>query len=403
MKRHDLLGITMILLFLIALRLGNIFFVWFALLLLAIFYGTRWWLLYVARHVTGAIQLETKRLFLGESTNGELILENRGLFPVFGIQVKFEYWNECPIESPYLQISDNDRILIKSSLTPYRGSFSLGKRQKMNIPMMITCKKRGSYAFKSITLEIKDPFGIDKLEKQVDLFEEVLVYPNEIDLQGLDQTHRIPQGESVVKRWILDDIFFPVGARPYQPGDPFNRIDFKSTAKLKELHTKKYDFTAHGDICVIGNLHTSSYKWVFDEDHFERTLSIVSRLARESLSKDLRFSFYANAQAGKGMRVFEIPSSSGRIHFRKVLEVLSRFHLIHATPFPITIAKVRQRYPNGALAVVITSYLDETIRHELNLLAKQGFEVYVVDSSQEVPVLQNWSYIRWTKEAVSFG
>lgn len=400
MSRQEILGTAIVLLFIISLRFANLFFIWFAILLLLMIYGSKWSLKYMQKNLNGEVRFHTHRLFPGEEVTGEVILENRGIIPLFGIQVEFDFWKVMPIESHYFATYQKS---LKSNLLSYRGHFNIGKKQRLTIPFTVTGHRRGAYSFRELVVVMGDPLGLEQAEKRISIHQELLVYPTESNLQGIEETHRIPQGVTVVRRWIQDDIFFPVGARPYQTGDPFNRIDFKATAKLQKLHTKKFDFTAHGDICLIANLLTSSYKWNFDEEHFERTLSLVARLARESMQMDLRFSFFANAQAGKGMRVFEILSGSGRNHFRRILEVLARFSIIHVTPISLALSTVRQRYPNGALAVVITSYLDDEMIKELNILVKQGFAVYVVDSAAEIPRIERWSISSWKERSVHIG
>lgn len=389
MNRFELLGIALVFFFFMSSKTSNLFFAGFAIFVILVLRAIRWWRVYVKKQLTASIKLHHHRIFPGEQVKGELILENQGFLPVFGIEVFIEYWDQCVIESDYLNLSEHNTT---GTLKTYHGVFNLGSKERRRIPINVIGTVRGAYSFRGIRLKAKDPFGLDVMEKEVSFFEELLVYPNEVEIQELNKTDRIPQGDSVVRRWIHDDIFFPVGSRPYQPGDTFNRIDFKSTAKLQRLHTRQFDYTAHGDICVIANILTSNYKWMFDRDFFERTLSIVARISRESLQKDLRLSFFSNAQIGTGMRSFEIPSSSGRIHYRKILEILARFSFIHATPLSIVFSKVRQRYPNGALAVVITSLHDDSIAHELNLLLRQGFEIYLIDSSQETPTVARWTY-----------
>ncbi len=389
MKRYEIVLISSIFFFVMSARTSNPFFAGFAIFVLLTLTALRWWRVYATKHLTGTIKLHHNRVFPDEHVEGELILENRGRIPVFGLVVSFDFWEQCKLESDYLQINVKNATGLFQN---YQGRFNLGIKEMRRIPIKLTAFQRGVYSFKGIRLRAQDPFGLDEMEKDIYIYEELLVYPEEIELQGFAKTHRMPQGETIVRRWIHDDIFFPVGSRPYQAGDTFNRIDFKTSAKLQSPYTKQFDFTAHGDICVIANLLTSDYTWNIDRELFERTLSIVSRIARESLQKDLRLSFFSNAQMGKGMRAFEIPSSSGRNHYRKILEILARFSHYHATPFTLALSTVRQRYPNGALAVVITSFCDDKMMIELNHLLKQGFEVYLIDSSLERPTISRWTY-----------
>lgn len=389
MKRYEVFLIASIFFFVLSARTSNPFFAGFAIFVLLAMTALRWWRIYVSRHLTGSIKLQYNRIFPGEKVEGELILENTGRLPVFGLMVSFDFWELCKLESDYLKVNTKNATGVFQN---YQGRFNLGAKEKRRIPIKLTGLQRGAYSFKGIRLRALDPFGLDEMEKDVYFHEELLVYPEELALQGFAKTHRMPQGETIVRRWIHDDIFFPVGSRPYQAGDAFNRIDFKASAKMQAPYTKQFDFTAHGDICVIANLLTSEHNWNIDRELFERTLSLVARIARESLQKDLRLSFFSNAQMGRGARAFEIPSSSGRRHYRKILEMLARFSFFHATSFTVALSTVRHRHPNGALAVVITSFCDDNIMQELKSMLKQGFEVYVIDSSLERPTISRWTY-----------
>lgn len=389
MKRYEITTIALACFLLLSLRTGNLFFTAFVIFISLTFAAVRWWRVYVTKHLSAKIELKQHRLFPGEQITGELIIDNSGRLPIFGLQISFDFWRDCPISSDYLIINEKNASGLFQN---YQGVFNIGSKEKRRIPIVLTGTHRGAYSFKSIHLFAKDPFGIDQMEREIYFFEEALVYPKEIQVHGVAETHRMPQGDTIVRRWIHDDIFFPVGSRPYQAGDAFNRIDFKSSAKLQSLYTKQFDFTAHGDICVIGNLNTSDVNWNIDRELLDRTLSIIARMARGSLQKDIRLSMYTNAQMGKGMRAFEITSSTGKKHYRKILEVLARFSSFHATPFSVALSTVQQRYPNGALAIIVSAYFDDTMMRELNRMLKRGFEIYLVDALQEQPVLTRWTY-----------
>lgn len=397
MNRYDAMFLSSIFFLFLSARTSNPFFAIFAILVVLTFTFVRVWRWYLYKHITASIKMDTHRVFPGEQITGELIIENRGLVPIFGLRVSFDYWEQFKLESDYLQIDEKGTTGV---FKKYQGTFNMGGREIRRIPIRLVGEQRGTYVFKGIHLLAADPLGLDKMEKDIYFYEEILVYPQEIELQGFSKTHRMPQGESVVQRWVHDDIFFPVGARPYQATDPFHRIDFKVSAKLQQLHTKQFDFTAHGDICVVANLLTTDNSWSNDNELFERILSIVARIARESLRKDLRLSFITNAQMGKGTRSFEIPSSSGKKHYRKILEVLARFSYFHVTPFSIALSKVQQRYSNGAQVVIVTAFLDERTTRELNLMLKQGFDVYRINPEEEYPTIIPWTFSSGKKKVV---
>lgn len=388
MNRYvEALEVFLVLFFIASIIKLNVFFAIWSIALLLFLSAIRLWRWYFLKNLNATIRLHMHRSFPGEEVRGELIVENYGELPIFGLHINIEFSKHFQIKSDFLL---NSNKYVSGEMTNYSGVFNLNPRERRTIPFTLIGQKRGAYVFKYLKLWCKDPFGVGEIQKEIRCFEEILVYPQEMELQHISHTFRMPQGDVVVKRWIHDDLFFPVGARPYQYGDAFNRIDFKATAKMLSLHTKKYDYTAHGDVCVVANLLTTPYKWETDYEVFERILSIVARMSRECLQKDLRLSIIANAQMGGGLRVFEIPSSTGRKHYRKILEVLARFSSFHATPFSLALSQVRQRYSTGAPVIIISAMMDEVVVKEIHLLLKKGYEVFFINPSESVPKIVRW-------------
>lgn len=391
MKRYsEGIEVFLVLLLLSSIINPNLYFAIISLVLLLFLSSLRLWKWYVSNHIHATIILHTHRAFPDEEIQGELILENYGIIPIFGLHVHFDFSKHIQLHS---EILSNTNKYISGELIEYGTVVNLDRRERRTIPFTLVGQKRGLYVFKYLNLWCKDLIGVEEIHKDIRCFEELLVYPQEIELHQISHTYRMPIGDVVVKRWIYDDLFFPVGARPYQYGDAFNRIDFKSTAKLQRLHTKQYDYTAHGNLCVVANLLTTPYKWETDYDVFERTISIVACIARESLQKDLRFSFIANAQMGRGTRVFEIPSSSGRKHYRKMLEILARFSSFNVTSFSLALSQVRNRYSTGAPIIIISALMDESLVKEIQHLLRKGFEIFLINPAEAIPKIVQWHYV----------
>jgi uncharacterized protein (DUF58 family) len=389
MKRHDFLLLGATLLFFLSFRLSFPAFRWFAVMLVLWTLMIYHWPRFISRFLHGSIHIKPKRMFPGEEVHGEVVISNQSFIPVLGVRITFAIRNLVTVRSDYFTEYEEKYL---SNLKHYHGTFNIGGRETMRIPITITSSQRGLFMFRELILSFQDPFGLERIERRFPLYEELIVYPNEREVRGLQQVEKIPQGDTIVKRWIQEDIFFPAGSRPYQQSDPLSRIDFKSTAKTGVLHTKIYDFTAHGELCVIANLLTSPNQWQINEETFERTVSLVARLARDSYQKKLRFSLFMNARILSGNRVFELPAGSGRNHYIKTLEVLARLSYVTSVPFYLALQKVKEAFPNGCQAIVLTSYVDDEMKRELNLLAKKGFEIYLIDPEQGVPRLTRWIY-----------
>ncbi len=385
MRSGDGILLLSILLFFISWRYSMPILQWIAVSLPLSLYLLRRWAEHVKRHLHVQLHMDETRLFPGEKTCGELILINRSRFPLASVDLSFLSADELQLMSDVLEESGEGK-----GIRRYRGRFILGARDKLHVPFIITAGRRGVYRFMQMVMESEDFTGLNKVRKEVDLFDEILVYPEEKPLSGLEKIDRIPQGDTVVKRWINEDTFFPAGARPYQAGDSFSRIDFKTTARLGELHSKQFDFTAHRDVCVISNLMTSSKKWEgVDRGTLERNLSMIAFLAREALQNQQRTAIFLNVYTNQ-KRLYVLPSDSGRNHYRRTMEALARFDYLQSSPFALALMQLPRYYPNGALILALTSYIDGEIEQQLNLLVVKGFDVCITDPSQSSPRVERW-------------
>lgn len=374
-----------ILLFLLSWRYDMPVLQWIAIFIPLSLLLLRKWSKHVKNHIHIQLSLKETRLFPGEQSPGELIIVNSSRFPLPAVALSFFIANGLELTSNYLWKGDQGK-----GGRRYRGRFVVGARERVHIPFTLSAGSRGAYRLMQIVIETDDFTGLFKVRKEIDLYDELLVYPEETVLIGLEEIERIPQGNTVVRRWIHEDPFFPAGARPYQAGDSFSRIDFKTTARLGQLYSKQFDFTAHRDVCVIANLMTSANKWEgIDRQALERNLSMIAFLAREALQKQQRTAIFINVYTNK-KKLYALPSDSGRHHYRRTLEALARFDYLRSTPFAAALMQLPRYYPNGALLLVLTSYIDGEIEQQLNLLVMKGFDVCVASPSQSVPRIKRW-------------
>lgn len=385
MRSSDGILLIVILLFFVSWRYSMPVLQWIALSVPISLFLLRRWAEYVKKHLHIQINLKESRLFPGEQSTGELILINQSRFPLVAVDLFFLTADKLQLKSDVLEESEEGK-----GVRRFRGRFSVGAREKVYIPFDLTAGQRGVYRLMQIVMETEDFTGLYKVRKEIDLFDEILVYPEEQPMSGLEEVDRIPQGDTVVKRWIHEDPFFPAGARPYQLGDSFSRIDFKTTARLGTYYSKRFDFTAHRDVCVISNLMTSTNKWEgVERSTMERNLSMIAFLAREALENQQRTAIFLNVYTNR-KRLYVLPSDSGRHHYRRTMEALARFDYLQASPFAVALMQIPRYYPNGALLLVVTSYLDREIEQQLNRLVVKGFDVCLADPSQPLPRVKRW-------------
>ena len=127
----------------------------------------------------------------------------------------------------------------------------LGGRQHGRWLARTLCTMRGRYRLGPATLISGDPFGIVRLSRTMPSTNEIVVYPQMVDLPAFSlPSAELPGGQSTRARSF--NVTPNVSTvREYAPGDSFNRIHWRSTARADHLMVKEFDLEPSADIYVV--------------------------------------------------------------------------------------------------------------------------------------------------------
>src|SRR5690349_17971822 len=109
---------------------------------------------------------------------------------------------------------------------------------------------RGKFTLGPATLISGDPFGIFRLERLIPGTNEVLVYPRTTPLPGFSlPSAELPGGQDVKSRafHVTPNVST---IREYQPGDSFNRIHWRSTARMGQLMVKEFELDPTAEVYI---------------------------------------------------------------------------------------------------------------------------------------------------------
>ena len=73
-----------------------------------------------------------------------------------------------------------------------------------------------------------DVIGLERISLPITTDAKLIVYPGKINMEDAFIPASYLQGDTIVRRWIVDDPFIVSGTRQYLPGDPMNRINWKA-------------------------------------------------------------------------------------------------------------------------------------------------------------------------------
>src|SRR5262245_23514283 len=113
--------------------------------------------------------------------------------------------------------------------------------QEIEIRYKVDCVMRGFYPIGPLVLESGDLFGLHRRYRVVARPAFVTVYPKVVPLAGYDIASRRPIGDVRLVHRLFEDPTRISGVRPYETGDPLNRVHWRATARTGRLHSKVYD------------------------------------------------------------------------------------------------------------------------------------------------------------------
>lgn len=344
---------------------------------------------------TRACDRETAQI--GESAEVEVTVLNLGRLRVPWLLIE----DSLPLDAlrqhpPRLAVLDETLALAQM---PARGEKTL--RYRVHFLM------RGYYQFGPVLLESGDLFGLHRRYRVASAPHCVLVYPKVVPLEGYDIASRRPMGEVRLSHRLFEDPTRIAGVRPYQLGDPLNRIHWRATARTGALHSKLYEPSCVAGATIVLNFHAASFG--LKNPHYREELAITAsaslanavyqmgeqiglitngrdaaeRVKHEGWHLQFRTRALARAKAGESKRSDRlepilVETRRGAAQLERILETLARLETTDGFDFPQLLAESASRLPRDATVIAILADVTEETAIALGNLRRGGYAVTAV-------------------------
>jgi uncharacterized repeat protein (TIGR01451 family) len=123
----------------------------------------------------------------------------------------------------------------------------------------LECLGRGYYQIGPVVLESGDLFGLHRRFRVAAEPAFLLVYPKLVPLLGYELESRRPIGDVRMTHRLYEDPTRISGVRPYEAGDPLNRVHWRATARTGALHCKVYEPSTLSGATILIDFHQSGY------------------------------------------------------------------------------------------------------------------------------------------------
>lgn len=323
--------------------------------------------------------LTEHRLFVGESVDVRLTIENRKIVPVPWLELREQLPRGMEVDgSTQASTAPGARTLLRST--------SLGSNDRLTWPLSLRALARGYYRVGPTRLKSGDLFGLYEREEETGRpADGIIVYPRTYPLPDLGLDSARPFGDRRGGNPIFEDPSRVVGVRDYQPGDPLRRIDWKSTARAQRLQARLYEPSRSFSVVIALNIPTFEQTWQgSDPVLLERGVSVAASLARAAVEAGYAVGLIANGSFPDADRPIRIGAGSRPDQLNRILEAL-------ATVTSFTTSRMAreledpgegQALPAGATVVLVAALLGDDLAATLRRLRQQGHYVHVVKTSE---------------------
>jgi len=282
----------------------------------------------------------------------------------------FSITNTGLLPKVWLEVHDH------STLPSHRVSqvmAALAPKRSRHWAVRTICRRRGQFTLGPMTLSSGDPLGLFRLKRELKATSSIVIYPAIIPIPSfVPPLGQLPGGDAVRQRthYITTNV---ASVRDYEPGDSFNRIHWRSTARRGRLIVKEFELDPTADIWVIPDMDQSvqhgqlppepeakdpwleilrgrkSSKIEIEPTTEEYAITIAASIAQHFVYKDRSVGMIAYAQ---GREVLQ-PDRRHR-QLTKILETLAMIRATGDVPMMQVLLTEGERLGRGVTLVVIT-------------------------------------------------
>ena len=342
-------------------------YVLLGVLLLSRFF-TRTWTekIVVSRHCNGDV------FEIGESAEVAVEVENRGSLTIPWLILEDSLPRDALTQMPQRIKVEGGRLNL----------VRLASGETESLDYKIEFLMRGYFQLGPLLLETGDVFGLHRRFRVASEPHFALVLPKVLPLQGYNLASRRPMGEIRVVHRLFEDPTRLAGVRPYQQGDPLNRLHWRATARTGELHSRIYETSRVAGATFLLDFHTDSFQGVGGVTSAELAITTVASLANAVFVMGQQIGFVSNGRDAADriraegwraefttradayqraadptpndrLRPVQVETRKGIEKMRQILETLARLEPTDGLDFSAMLAAAGSKIPRDATVVPV--------------------------------------------------
>ncbi len=238
---------------------------------------------------------------------------------------------------------------------------------------VVPLTRRGTYRIEPMVVRTGDPFGFFEAAATVGRPTVVTVFPRVVPLPQWRLPHANLEGSHSAPERTLQTTPLATTVRPYAPGDSFNRIHWRSTARLGEIQVKEFDLEQTADVWVFADLDAAVQTGSGDQSTVEESVRVAASIVHDAILENRAVGLTAS-----GHRLVSIPADRGPRQRLKIMQLLAAVEGDGRMPLAEVLLTGLPRLRRGMTAVIVTPSIDRQWVRALTGLRARGVAAVVV-------------------------
>ncbi len=252
-------------------------------------------------------------------------------------------------------------------------AIALGSHGERSWQVRVPLTRRGAFRIDPLDVRSGDPFGFFEASAAVGQGVSLIVYPRVEALPHWRLPTAMVEGSHAQPERTLQTTPLATTVRPWAPGDSFNRIHWRSTARFGEIQVKEFDLEQTADAWIFLDLEEYVQAGIGDESTVEVGVRAAASIADRALVENRAVGLTTTGQHN-GV----LPADRGSRQHMKVMQLLAAVDGDGTTPLAEALVQGLPRLRRGMTAVVITPSVDRAWVRPLASLRSRGVASAVV-------------------------
>jgi uncharacterized protein (DUF58 family) len=277
--------------------------------------------------------------------------------------------NASRIPKPWLEVYNPTDLPV-----PLPGrALGLGSWAQRSWVAIVPLTRRGTFRVEPMVVRTGDPFGFFEAAATVGRPTVVTVFPRVVSLPRWRLPNAYLEGTHSAPERTHQTTPLATTVRPYAPGDSFNRIHWRSTARTGEIQVKEFDLEQTADLWLFVDLETRVHAGQGDISTLEEAMRVAASIAHDAILENR-----AVGLTTSGHRLVSIPADRGPRQRQKIMQLLAAVEDDGRMPLAEVLLSGLPKLRRGTTAVVVTPSRERQWVRALSSLRARGVAAAVV-------------------------